>query len=403
MSKFKILLFAILILFNFNAYSETLVSSQNSPNVNSKKILNFANTVGIKIKQSLKNAKTKKQRHAVINYQQSNYKFVLNAENNADAQILVDCSAWVSNVLANTFPDLYKQMMLLSESGMQKYYKAKSKEDEIQDETDIDIEDTDNNATSTPQAESIDDQDFDDPENQDESISDPDLVKYGEEGIKGTLRAYVWFNIFNEILRSRNARPFADINAWVKTTTPEMMKEALKKNLFPDGGTYNPGQKSVLMSQKVKSYKKRYNYFQFMQTPEWKANLDAIANNWSVFKYVKNWRKGDIIAVLYKWNKFKIEHAIKESTGHVMLMVSDPKKIIKKKKTYYEFWVMDSAGGPKIDDKIRKKGDSGVGIGKIIVATDKDGYARGWKHIYKKWYDIDGKILAGRLRDNVVS
>lgn len=395
MSKFKILLFAILILFNFNAYSETLVSSKSAPNKNSKKILDFANTVGVKIKQSLKDAKTKKQRHSIINYQQSNYKFVLNASSKADAQILVDCSAWISNVVKNTFPDLYDQMMLLSENGMQKYYKAKSKieEDDTQDEIDIDIQDSDNNATVAPQAESIDAQDFDDPESQDESISDPDLIKYGEEGISGTLRAYVWFNIFNEILKTRNANPFPDINSWVKTTTPEMIKQKLEQNRIKD----------PTLKQKVKSYKKRYNYLQFMQTPEWKANLDAIANNWSVFKYVKNWRKGDIIAVLYKWNRYKIEHAIKESTGHVMLMVSNPKKFIKNKKTYYEFWVMDSAGGPKIDDQIKEKGDSGVGIGKIIVATDKSGYAHGWKHKYKKWYDVDGKILAGRLRDNVVS
>ncbi len=317
----------------FNHNDKILVDYRKTGLPTIKRILQFMNRVANKIENRLMGKQTQEEREKVIHYQQSKYVFDL-----TNGIFLGDCSWWTSMVIKNTFPNFYeKKMMPLSETTM--------------------------------------------------------LLKQGKANKSLTLRAYVWYKIFNGIIRAKGkSKPFKEINGWVKTTTPEEISQKLIAN----------GIKGKKLKCYTKNYKKRYDFFKFMQTTEWQQDLKLVASNWYVFKKVKNWRAGDLMTVYYKWSKHKIENAIPQSTGHVMMIASNPKKFLELSQTYYTFFVMDSAGSPKDFDKLRIKDDSkgikdsGIGLGIIKVVVDGDGYVKDIIYRGKKRFR-GSSTLAGRL------
>lgn len=230
-----------------------------------------------------------------------------------------------------------------------------------------------------------------------------------EEG-KPILRAYVWFHIFNNLLELHGRKKINDVNKWVLSTTPEQMKKYLIKNNV----------KGKEFDSKIKSYTQRYNYFKKTKSNTWKNNLKKINKDWNIIKNVKNFQAGDFAVIYYKWNKNKMKRGKSESTGH-SVQITQNSKLVKTKsmnpanqlyKTY-KIQIMDSStSSRKINEKIRRRADSGIGIRTIFIRVNKatNNYA-GWKSKWddsekklnsfnwytKGWKDSKGKIIAGRI------
>ncbi|MCG2756066.1 hypothetical protein L6269_01045 [Candidatus Dependentiae bacterium] len=222
------------------------------------------------------------------------------------------------------------------------------------------------------------------------------MLKLKESG-DNNLRAYVYYHIFNEILRLKTTEKnmlgittddaLSEPNNWIHNTTPNELKKELEKNLTD----------KEKINKAVKSYTKRYNFFKKMQTKEWQKNLADIKNDWTIVTHVDNWKPGDFLVAYYKVNKGEAEEGEIDSTGHSMMIIGYPKKV---GTGVYEIEIMDSGQGPRIDDKIRKGSDDGIGIGKIRIlvnpATEKP---IGWqtKKSDSEWRDTGGRMIVGRM------
>lgn len=201
------------------------------------------------------------------------------------------------------------------------------------------------------------------------------------------IRAYVWYHIFNELLKIQGETPLSPPNAWVRKVLPEKLENVLKaNNLLPK-----------VIKNALNSYKQRHNFFEQMEIKDWKKTLESIKDNWKIIKKVEDWNPGDFLVAYYYYDKSKVEMGGTGSTGHSMMIVGYPKKV---SPFIYEVAISDSGNGPRIDEVVRKKMDSGIGLGKIRVLVNPiTGMPKGWqtKKSTTAWRDTKGRILVGRV------
>src|SRR5262249_45439676 len=102
------------------------------------------------------------------------------------------------------------------------------------------------------------------------------------------------------------------------------------------------------------------------------ANADN-ASDWKTVVHVADAVPGDILA----WKN--PEHVTGEhtNTGHVMIIDSTPKEHSRAGQKMYELTVIDCSSSGHGSDT-RKKGESGIGRGKIWLDVDNEGRAIGY-------------------------
>ena len=227
------------------------------------------------------------------------------------------------------------------------------------------------------------------------------MLKLREDG-DSELRAYVYYHAFNEILRLKTTKKnmlgivtddaLSEPNKWVYDTSPAELKKELNQNL----------RNKEKKDNSIKSYTKKYNFLKKIKTKKWIDHLEDIKNDWTIVTNVKNWKPGDFLVAYYKMNKDQIEEGETESTGHSLMIIGYPKDVDRViGNVIYEIEVMDSGQNPRIDDKIRKGSDSGIGIGKIRVLTNPlTKKAIGWqiKRSNTEWRDTGGRMFVGRMK-----
>jgi cell wall-associated NlpC family hydrolase len=129
-----------------------------------------------------------------------------------------------------------------------------------------------------------------------------------------------------------------------------------------------------------------YNFF--VSLPQ---GLDCMPGTWCRVKALEHARKGDII--VYKFTGAKRRK--KGATGHVMIVLSEPRKI---GHGDYVMIVADSANSPHGDDSrkgCRKK--CGVGRGKMWFGVDKNGRPTSYR-----WNDAQGTPQQSGIRGIVI-
>jgi hypothetical protein len=211
------------------------------------------------------------------------------------------------------------------------------------------------------------------------------------------LRAYVYYHIFNELLRLKGEKPLSEPNSWVKTIVPEQLQLIFENNKL----TPNKIKKAL------RSYKQRYNFFEQMGVNDWKQTLSSIKDNWKIIKKVEDFKPGDFFVSYYNYDKKEVEKGETGSTGHIMMVAGYPKKV---NPFIWHVPVADSAtpkfGDNSFTDIIRKRlskdpyaGDTGIGLRYIGVLTNLKGEAIAWqsKESFTKWKDYKGRFLTGRV------
>lgn len=320
-----------------NSQMIDIVGKKESPQY---KILSFINKTGIKIKECLKNKKNQKEIDQILHYKYGKKTFSLK-----ECKFLGDCSWWATEILKETYPELYDKMKSLAETG------------------------------------------------------------------NPVFRAYVWFHMFNNIAKANKEKSIDDQNIWVLKTTPDEIKQALIKNEI----------NNEKIIKRVKSYKKKYDFYKKMYSNEWQKTISKISKYWETETQIRNAIPGDFLAVAYKLDQEKIKKGKHESTGHSIQIIKNygqvktniwhPLNLFYKT---YKFQVTDSTSkARKLDEIIAPRPTTGIGIRTLFIKVNRfTGRYAGWKNVYdneklklnsfwwliKGWWHEKGDGIIGRIK-----
>jgi hypothetical protein len=210
--------------------------------------------------------------------------------------------------------------------------------------------------------------------------------------IKKTITLLLFFASMSPSLFSSN------ISEKVKELLPKIKRSSYshKTEIDEKNGVYNldcSGLACFLLKENYPEVYKKLPFAKKHKRPKAIDFFNAIYeekenNGWEKIPSMKDAAPGDFIV-------WKYPPAKKGDTGHLLIIMSKPVKI---NDSTYEVKICDSSKSRHANDT-RKKGQSGIGMGTMWFAVDKDGKPNAFYWSSQKRKPRAIQIVIGRIQD----